>query len=98
MKGGSMTCPIPPKMRKEMSEDPFYSKCCIKHPECSGRIQFHHHFRYAGKRQKEKFGILPVCEWIHEREKNYDIRIQLDEVMKSRMTEEDRKKYPNRKW
>ena len=93
-----MTCPIPPKMRQEMNNNPWYHQCCIVHPECSGRIQWHHNLIYAGKRQNEQFGILPVCEWIHERATRRDIKEQLNAIMVSRMTDADRKKYDHRKW
>ena len=88
--------PIPERQRIEMSEDPFYKKCVLKNEDCKGRIEFHHHFKYAGKRTDDKFGILPLCHFHHLGESKYS-RI-LNEVCKSRMTEEDKKKYDRKVW
>ena len=90
----SMTMPIPAKLRKEMSDDPFYSRCCIEDKECAGRIQWHHALNYAGKRQTGLFCILPVCMWHHFRETRRDIKKRLNDIMWARATDEDKKKYP----
>ena len=85
MKRGSMTKPIPPKQRQEMSEDPFYDECCVADGECSGVIQWHHNHKWQGKRTNEKFGILPVCEYHHRKEAI--IKDNLDWVMLNRMSD-----------
>jgi hypothetical protein len=94
----SMTCPIPKKLRDEMDADPWYHRCCLRHDDCAGRIQFHHHFTYAGKRQNVKFGILPVCGWLHERVSKPDVKRALDRIMEARATDEDRKRYERYPW
>ena len=81
-----------------MSTDLWYSRCCIADSECSGVIQWHHHFNYAGKRTDDTFGILPVCEFHHRHESRHDIKEKLDAITKSRMTEEDKLKYPKKVW
>ena len=94
----SATKPIPKKLREEMAGDPFYRVCCIANGECYGRIQWHHHLRYAGERQNVRFAILPVCEYHHEKEARLDIKHRLDTVMLLRATPEDLAKYPKRDW
>ena len=66
MKRGSLIAPIAPKDREAMERDPFYKRCCLASPKCNGRIQWHHAATFAGKRVKERWAILPVCEWHHE--------------------------------
>lgn len=60
--------PIPPKLRKEMSEDPFYKQCCLAHlGGCAGRIEWHHSLIFRGRQVQEKFCILPACHEHHYR-------------------------------
>lgn len=89
----SLTRPIPKKVREELSEDPFMLTCCLKDfsPLCSGRIQWHHHLKFAGKRVNEKWCILPVCEYHHAKEAVY--KDFLDIVMLRRATIEELKPY-----
>lgn len=96
LKRGSMVKPIPQKMREKLSKDPFMSKCCLSSNLCKGRIQWHHNLIYAGKRVNEYGAILPVCEFHHEKEGSY--KPYLNAIMYSRMTDEDKLKYPRRKW
>lgn len=88
----SLTKPIPKKMREELSEDPFMNKCCLEEIGfCSGRIQWHHHLKFAGKRINEKWCILPVCEAHHHLEAQY--KYALDEIMVSRATYDELRPY-----
>lgn len=96
LKRGSMTKPIPLKMRNELAEDVFMKVCCLLSPECQGRIEFHHNLIYAGKRVNEYGSILPVCKYHHEKESKF--KKQLNRVMEFRMTREEKDKYPRRKW
>jgi len=91
MKRGSMTRPIPAEQRDEMSQDPFYQKCCVADENCSGVIQFHHNFTWQGKRTDHKFGILPVCEYHHRIEAS--IKDKLDWVMLNRMSDSELKQF-----
>lgn len=61
-----MRSPIPPKIREELSNDPFMTDCVIGHM-CDGRIEWHHAFNYAGKRQNELWCILPLCSLHHSK-------------------------------
>lgn len=84
-----MTCKIPPKLREEMSQDPFYSKCAITGETTD--IQWHHHFEWQGKRQNFKFGIIPLAKWVHEAIVNF--KEKCDWIMTNRMTDEELEKY-----
>lgn len=64
---------IPPALREEMSNDPFYKKCCLSyHGNCNGRIEWHHSLIYGGKQVQAKFAILPVCHYHHDRMSKYN--------------------------
>lgn len=80
-----MTKPIPEKQRLEMSDDPFYKKCCVADFSCRGKIQFHHNLIFAGKRQN--VGILPLCEYHHRIESS--IKDKLDWIMLNRMSDSE---------
>ena len=81
-----MTKPIPAKQRQEMSQDYFYSVCCVG-GDCRGNIQWHHNHKWQGKRTNERFGILPVCEYHHRIEAT--IKDKLDWVMLNRMSDSE---------
>jgi len=93
---------IPTKMLQQMLAMPYYRQCCFHTRfagKCGvGRLQYHHHLRYGGRRINEIFAILPLCPTIHEAEGNVKIREHLDYIMVTRMTEEDFAKYPNVDW
>jgi len=38
--------PIPSKLRKELSEDPYYSVCARLGSDCQGRITWEHSYIY----------------------------------------------------
>lgn len=57
---------IPPKLRDQLSRDPFYRKCTRSiDGGCSGRITWEHAFTYAGKQIQAKWCIIPLCEKHH---------------------------------
>lgn len=87
----SLTKPIPRQMREELAEDPFMKECCLGTELCKGRVQWHHHLKFAGKRINEKWCILPVCEFHHSKEALY--KKSLDCVMVLRATYEELKPY-----
>lgn len=91
-----LTRPIPQKQRAEMSEDKFYKSCVLENEDCEGQIEWHHHFKYAGKRTDDKFGILPLCHFHHKQESKYTFI--LNNICKSRMTEKDKQKYSRKVW
>lgn len=91
----SLTKPIPATMRAELSEDPFMRECCLMFVDfnhmCSGRIQWHHHLKFAGKRVNEKWCILPLCEYHHKKEALF--KKNLDDIMVGRATYDELKPY-----
>ena len=88
---------MPPKLRKEMSEDPFYSKCLrCKEGECGGRITWEHCWTYKKRQIQEKWAIIPLCWWHHlgaGLNKNMNRWFSIN-----RMTEADEKKYNRKNW
>ncbi len=88
--------PIPPKLKQEMSDDPYYKHCARANSACSGRITWEHAYIYAGKQINEKWAIIPLCVYHHLGEgldKHENQRIAL-----SRATDEDLAKYPKKDW
>ncbi len=67
----ALRMPIPAEMREQLANDPFMSRCILEPLFCDGRIQWHHAFNYAGKRQNELWAILPMCELHHREEYKY---------------------------
>ncbi len=85
---------IPVKLRKELSEDKFYKKCCIT-GRTDGKIDFHHNLIFAGKQVQEKFAILPVHESIHKYHNGLttEVKEKLNWIMLSRATNKELLKY-----
>lgn len=88
----SLTKPIPKQLREEMSQDKFYSKCCIADETCNGKIDWHHNLRsYINGnkgRVNEKFCILPVCKSHHNKADTTEVKEKLDWVMWNRASEQ----------
>lgn len=84
--------PIPPKLRNEMANDPYYKQCCISWDGhvCEGRIEFHHNLIYAGKQVNAKSCILPICQSAHRKADLVETREKLDLVMITRMSLQER--------
>ena len=80
----SLTRPIPLHIRQKFNADPWYAKCCIADAQCSGRIEFHHNFTFAGKRTDDEEGILPACSYHHSKADTTLIKERFDWVMLSR--------------
>lgn len=81
---------IPTSLNKELNEDPFYTKCCLRMlGGCGGRIERHHNLIYAGKQYQAKFCILPACHDHHDMARNTEIKERFDWVMLNRATEQE---------
>ena len=93
----SLTKPIPPKMRLEMANDPFYQYCCIEDENCEGRIEWHHNLRsWLNKnvgRVNVIFCILPVCSFHHRKADTKIVKQLLDQIMWDRASEEEKIKW-----
>jgi len=98
--------PIPPKLREEMNDDPFYHKCAraefLKDHECEADpvtrrlIEWDHCFTYAGRQINELWAILPVCFYVH-RGAGFNKEIN-QWIALNRATSEDFAKYPKFDW
>lgn len=61
--------PIPAKLRRELSCDPFYAICARKDLHghiCGGRITWEHALIYAGSQLQARFAIIPLCAKAHD--------------------------------
>lgn len=86
----AIASPIPPKLKKEMEEDPFYSVCCITGVK-NEKIDWHHNLQFAGKRVNEKFCILPLAKSVHDNITYY--KEECDWIMWNRASEEELTRY-----
>lgn len=57
--------PIPPKLRKDLADDPYMRACIIPDGKCDGCIEWHHAIIYGNKRLQKKYAILPLCTFHH---------------------------------
>lgn len=98
--------PIPPKLKKEMLEDPAYHSCMrndfLHDHVCSGRLTLEHAIIHAGKQVNEKWAIISICAWSHDVD-NFQDGGNLDKekneyVALMRATEQDLEKYPKTDW
>lgn len=88
----SLTKPIPLELREEMSQDKFYSKCCITGLSKNAvKIDWHHNLMYAGKRVNAKFCILPLADFIHREITKY--KEKCDWIMLNRASDKELEKY-----
>lgn len=99
---------IPPKLREQLSQDPFYRQCAYRTKRiylasgfplwrnCKGRITWEHALLYAGKQVQETFAIIPLC-WYHHLGDGLNKRINI-QIALSRATPADLKRYPSQTW
>lgn len=55
---------IPPKLRKELSEDPYMQRCIHLMREdhtCKGRLTFEHAWLYGKSQVNSRWAIVPCC-------------------------------------
>jgi hypothetical protein len=73
---------MPPKLKKEMSEDPYFKKCCFDFPHtCFGKIDWHHNLIFGSKQVQDKKFIMPICQTVHDGARNVFIKEMLDLIM-----------------
>jgi len=85
--------PIPPKLRRELADDPFMKSCCICGDQ---KVEFDHVFVYSGSQINERWAIVPLC-YLHHRGGKLD-RPRTQYISLQRATDEDLAKYPKRDW
>lgn len=88
--------PIPLKLRKLMSADPYYLKCARENAVCEGRITIEHCWIYSGRQINELWNLIPLCVYHHldkglDKDKNKYLALK-------RATGADLAKYPKRNW
>ena len=70
------------------------SECC--YPGCGSReVEYHHAVIYGGRQLNERWAILPLC---HEHHGSKEGRDWAELLAITRMTWEDREKYPKYDW
>lgn len=88
----SLTKPIPKPLREEMSNDEFYSRCCITGlTKNAVKIEWHHNLMFGGSRVNAKFCILPLADFVHRNITKH--KEKCDWIMWNRATEEEIAKY-----
>jgi hypothetical protein len=81
---------MPAKLRKEMSEDPYFKKCCFTFEHtCSGKIEWHHNLIFGGKQVQDKRFIMPICQNVHDIARNIQVKEMLDLIMLSKLSNEE---------
>lgn len=87
---------MPPTLRRELSEDPYYQVCARSNSECAGRITWEHALYYKGSQIQARFAVVPLCVYHHL---GAGMKKKVNEwIAVGRATEEDRKKYPRFPW
>lgn len=83
----SLSRPLKKEVREELENDPFMSKCCITDGNCGGRITWHHHLKYGGKRSDNAEDILPLCQTHHDLADTKVVKEKIDWVWLNRLNE-----------
>lgn len=92
--------PIPPKLREELASLPRMKRCaCAELGGCSGRIEWHHVWIYAGRQINELWAIVGACNKHHEMVGTEPIVKKAFEVYSLQLaTAADLAKYPRKPW
>ncbi len=92
---------IPPKVRKEIDQDPAYKVCKLAgyHGHvCGGRITMEHALIYAGRQIQEKWAIVSLCARGQEVDHYQDAHTMNKElnvwVALNQATEDDLDRFP----
>lgn len=96
--------PIPLPLRRQLDTEPRMHRCVIAplqriYGRCSGRIQWHHAWIYAGTQINEEWAIVGACEGHHEEvKKDRAIKQAFETASLLIATDEDLAKYPKKDW
>lgn len=83
---------LPAKLKREMSNDPYFSKCCFSFSHiCFGKIEWHHNLIFGSKQVQDKRFIMPICKTIHDKARNTEIKEMLDLIMLDKLTNDELK-------
>jgi hypothetical protein len=90
---------IPPEIKEKLNADDFYKKCALGLFTCSGSIEFHHVFQYAGSSIQKGWAIVPACKLHHDMVKtSNEVRESFERIALSRATDKDLEEFPNKNW
>lgn len=92
---------IPLKIRKTLERDPRMKVCSVAHlGDCSGRIQWHHVWIYAGRQIQETWAILSACTNHHDLvQSSKQVREAFELISLYRASPiSDLVKYPRKNW
>lgn len=78
---------IPLKLRKEMADDPFYTRCVVT--GVGGKIEWHHNLIVSGNQLQRKWAILPLAPMVHAKADNTEVREILDWIMLNRASQRE---------
>ena len=87
--------PIPLTLRKEISNDPFYKRCCLTG---SLNVSLEHCWIYAGKQINEKWAIVPLHRIFNTSHPPKGVKDKCRLISLRRATKEDLAKYPKKDW
>lgn len=91
---------MPPSLRKEINEDPEYTRCGLTLPHrCEGRITREHAIRFAGRKVQRKWAIPPLCAAGHGVDEYQDAGTEVPKDMRewmayNRATDEELMEFP----
>lgn len=94
---------IPLKMRQDLEDLPRMKYCTLKPLEgvygaCSGRVEWHHVWTYAGRQINETWAILSACHQHHEMVKEQKAIRMAFETASLLLAGDELAKYPKKEW
>jgi hypothetical protein len=87
--------PIPLKLRKEISNDPFYKRCCITG---SINVSLEHCWTYSGRQINELWAIVPLDRELNTSHPPKEVKEKCKLISLQRATPEDLAKYSKVNW
>ena len=88
--------PISPKLREQLSNDPFMERCVWTGEK--NNVSWEHCWTYAGKQINERWAIVPLRRDLNVYKMTPEIKNYCRWVSLNRATDEELKKYPKKDW
>ncbi len=88
--------PIPPALRKQLSEDPFMSRCVYTGE--TKDISFEHCWIYSGRQINEWWAIVPLARRLNTSSMPLEIKNYCRWISLIRAKPSDLAKYPKKNW
>jgi len=76
---------MPKKLKEILRKKESYKVCFLKDVNCSHKIEWHHHFQYAGKQIQEEWAIISLCSYHHRIVRNKEISNRVEWVALNRL-------------